>query len=103
MDSFADSLVSLSELRACEVDKLNFHHVSFVYLGETVYINPLTPKMHTLGKTKRYKFNYKTLDRPINVDDMNSLFETAIKECPELYGWEYKKFRKLSGQKKNIY
>ena len=29
MDSFADSLVSLSELRACEVDKLNFHHVSF--------------------------------------------------------------------------
>ena len=72
-----------------KLSKKNTHQLVFVYF--------------TLGKTKRYKFNYKTLDRPINVDDMNSLFETAIKECPELYGWEYKKFRKLSGQKKNIY
>ena len=57
----------------------------------------------TLGGTKRYKFNYKMLDESITVDEMNYLFENAIRECPELYGWEYKKFRKLSGEIKNIY
>jgi lauroyl/myristoyl acyltransferase len=35
--------------------------------------------------------------------EMNQLFEHAIKESIPLYGWEYKKFRKLRGKQKNIY
>ena len=71
------------------LSKRSTHQIMFVYF--------------TLGGTKRYKFNYKMLDEPITVDEMNNLFENAIRECPELYGWEYKKFRKLSGEIKNIY
>ena len=39
----------------------------------------------------------------MSVDQMNKYFEKAIIQSPELYGWEYKKFRKLSGSIKNIY
>ena len=36
-------------------------------------------------------------------DEMNKHFERAIRINPEMYGWEYKKFRKLPGSKTNIY
>ena len=39
----------------------------------------------------------------MTTDAMNEYFEKAIKESPELYGWEYKKFRKLDKEKSNIY
>jgi lauroyl/myristoyl acyltransferase len=34
---------------------------------------------------------------------MNGFFEEAIRSAPELYGWEYKKFRKLKPNNSNIY
>ena len=39
----------------------------------------------------------------MTTDAMNKYFEKAVKESPELYGWEYKKFRKLDKEKRNIY
>tara|TARA_B100000287_G_scaffold28813_2_gene27132 strand:- start:828 stop:1643 length:816 start_codon:yes stop_codon:yes gene_type:complete len=55
------------------------------------------------GTNRKYKFNCKKVESPMSVDKMNEYFEHAIMESPELYGWEYKKFRKLRGENKNIY
>ena len=52
---------------------------------------------------KKYKLNCKKISQKINMLEMNQLFEHAIKESIPLYGWEYKKFRKLRGNQKNIY
>jgi len=74
------------------VEKLsarNTHDLYFVYF--------------TAGKNKKYKFNCEKIPNPMSVDQMNKCFERAISKSPELYGWEYKKFRKLSGPIKNIY
>ena len=57
----------------------------------------------THGKHKKYKLNCEKIPKKINMLEMNKLFERAIKESISLYGWEYKKFRKLKGEKKNIY
>ena len=57
----------------------------------------------TAGEDKKYKFNCEKINSPMSVDQMNKYFEKAINQSPELYGWEYKKFRKLSGNIKNIY
>ena len=57
----------------------------------------------TKGKNKKYKLNCKKISQKINMLEMNQLFEHAIKESIPLYGWEYKKFRKLRGKQKNIY
>jgi len=57
----------------------------------------------TAGEDKKYRFNCEKINSPMSVDEMNKCFERAIKKSPELYGWEYKKFRKLSGSIKNIY
>ena len=53
--------------------------------------------------TKKYKFNVIKIGKQLTTDTMNQYFEKAIKETPELYGWEYKKFRKLDKEKRNIY
>ena len=37
------------------------------------------------------------------VDAMNAEMENEIKKSPAEYSWEYKKFRKLSKEPKNIY
>ena len=37
------------------------------------------------------------------VDVMNQEMETEILKRPEEYSWEYKKFRKLSKEPKDIY
>jgi len=74
------------------VEKLsqrNTHALYFVYF--------------TAGKSRKYKFNCEKIESPMTVDEMNKHFERAINKSPELYGWEYKKFRKLSGDIKNIY
>merc|ERR1711965_574276 len=65
------------------------HDLYFVYL--------------TKGKTKKYQFKLKKLDSPITTKEMNGFFEEAIRSAPELYGWEYKKFRKLKPNNSNIY
>ena len=52
---------------------------------------------------KKYKFNVIKIGKKLTTDAMNQYFERAIKETPELYGWEYKKFRKLDKEKRNIY
>ena len=55
------------------------------------------------GENKKYRLNCKKISQKINMLEMNQLFEHAIKESVSLYGWEYKKFRKLRGEQKNIY
>ena len=57
----------------------------------------------TKGENKKYRLNCKKISQKINMLEMNQLFEHAIKESVSLYGWEYKKFRKLRGEQKNIY
>jgi len=39
----------------------------------------------------------------LGVDIMNHEMEAEILKCPEEYSWEYKKFRKLSSEPKDIY
>lgn len=65
------------------------HDLYFVYL--------------TPGTTKKYKLNIEYIANPINTDEMNKCFERAILQNPEMYGWEYKKFKKLSGKPRAIY
>ena len=72
-----------------KLSKKDTHDLHFVFL--------------THGKNKKYKLNLETIDRPISTDEMNVFFEKAISKAPDLYGWEYKKFRKLQGEVKNIY
>tara|TARA_E500000075_G_scaffold26244_1_gene22949 strand:+ start:7010 stop:7822 length:813 start_codon:yes stop_codon:yes gene_type:complete len=55
------------------------------------------------GTQKKYKLNIESVENFISTDEMNKYFERAIRINPEMYGWEYKKFRKLPGSKKNIY
>ena len=69
-----------------KLSKKDTHDLHFVFL--------------TRGKNKKYKFNLETINRPISTDEMNIFFEKAISKAPELYGWEYKKFRKLMGERK---
>ena len=47
---------------------------------------------------QKYKLNIEYIENPINTDEMNKCFERAILQNPEMYGWEYKKFKKLSGK-----
>ena len=51
--------------------------------------------------------NFKKPDKKIytnnGVDIMNLEMENEIKKSPEEYSWEYKKFRKLSQEPKDIY
>ena len=46
---------------------------------------------------------HKLRQSMITTAEMNGFFEEAILTAPELYGWEYKKFRKLRPNKSNIY
>ena len=74
------------------IEKLSYresHNLYFIYF--------------TKGENKKYKLNCKKISQKINMLEMNQLFEHAIKESIPLYGWEYKKFRKLRGKQKNIY
>ena len=74
------------------VERLSYresHNLYFIYF--------------TKGENKKYKLNCKKISKKINMLEMNQLFEHAIKESISLYGWEYKKFRKLRGEQKNIY
>ncbi len=72
-----------------KLSKKQTHDLYFVYLKK--------------GTIKKYKLNTVHIKEPITTNRMNKYFEDAIKEDPNLYGWEYKKFRKLSGNRKNIY
>ena len=65
------------------------HDLYFVYL--------------TKGKKNKYEFISKKIDEPITTKQMNEHFEEAINSAPEIYGWEYKKFRKLRPDNFNIY
>jgi len=65
------------------------HELYFVYL--------------TKGKKNKYQFISKKIDKPITTKQMNQYFEEAINSAPEIYGWEYKKFRKLRPDNFNIY
>ena len=65
------------------------HDLYFVYL--------------TKGKTNKYEFISKKIESPITTKQMNQHFEEAINSAPEIYGWEYKKFRKLKPNNFNIY
>jgi len=57
----------------------------------------------TKGNQKKYKVVCKKIKKQINTAEMNKFFEEAVLTAPELYGWEYKKFRKLRPNKSNIY
>ena len=57
----------------------------------------------TKGKHKKYRVVCKKVQDQINTAEMNKFFEEAILTAPELYSWEYKKFRKLRPNKSNIY
>ena len=72
-----------------KLSKKDTHDLYFVYF--------------TQGVEKKYKFNLEKIDKHITTHEMNKYFEKAIQKAPELYGWEYKKFRKLEGSLKNIY
>ena len=72
-----------------KLSKKGTHNIYFVYFSK--------------GLQKKYKFNVINIGKQMTTDAMNEYFEKAIKESPELYGWEYKKFRKLDKEKRNIY
>ena len=72
-----------------KLSKKGTHNIYFVYF--------------TKGLQKKYKFNAINIGKQLTIDAMNQYFEKAIKESPELYGWEYKKFRKLDKENRNIY
>jgi KDO2-lipid IV(A) lauroyltransferase len=72
-----------------KLSKKGTHNIYFVYFSK--------------GLQKKYKFNVIKIGKQLTTDAMNQYFEKAIKETPELYGWEYKKFRKLDKEKSNIY
>ncbi len=89
------------------------------FFGHECYSFALAPKL--ARKTKKeilltylsYKsdighiINFKEPNIEIyeknGVDVMNKEMENEIKKSPLEYSWEYKKFRKLSGDKKDIY
>ena len=71
------------------MSKKRTHDLYFIYL--------------TKGKQRKYKVVCKQITKQITTAEMNGFFEEAILTAPELYGWEYKKFRKLRPNKSNIY
>ena len=89
------------------------------FFGHECYSFALAPKL--ARKTKKeilltylsYKsrighiINFKKPDKGIyeknGVDVMNKEIEVEIKKSPLEYSWEYKKFRKLSGEVRDIY
>ena len=54
-------------------------------------------------KNDELSFISKKIESPITTKQMNQHFEEAINSAPEIYGWEYKKFRKLKPNNFNIY
>ena len=72
-----------------KLSKKRTHDLYFIYL--------------TKGKQRKYKAVCKQITKQITTAEMNGFFEEAILTAPELYGWEYKKFRKLRPNKSNIY
>ena len=89
------------------------------FFGHECYSFALAPKL--ARKTKKeilltylsYKsnighiINFKKPDMEIyeknGVDVMNKEIEDEIKKSPSEYSWEYKKFRKLSGEARDVY
>ena len=65
------------------------HDLHFIYL--------------TKGKKNKYKLVCKKIENKITIPKMNKLFEEAILEAPELYYWEYKKFKKQRNDGSSIY
>ena len=65
------------------------HDLHFIYL--------------TKGKKNKYKLVCKKIKNKITTSEMNALFEEAILTAPELYSWEYKKFKKPRTTSANIY
>ena len=59
-------------------------------------------KNYELFVKKKYKFNVINIGKQMTTDAMTDYFEKAIKESPELYGWEYKKFRRIE-ENKDLY
>jgi lauroyl/myristoyl acyltransferase len=57
----------------------------------------------TKGKKNKYKLVCKKIKNKITTSEMNALFEEAILTAPELYSWEYKKFKKPRTNSANIY
>lgn len=72
-----------------KLSKKGTHDLHFIYL--------------TKGKQKKYKLVCKKIKNNINTKEMNKLFEEAILTAPELYYWEYKKFKKPRSGETNIY
>lgn len=72
-----------------KLSKKGTHDLYFIYL--------------TKGEQKKYKVVCKRIKNKITTAEMNKYFEEAISTAPELYYWEYKKFRKLKPNKSNIY
>ena len=65
------------------------HDLNFIYL--------------TKGKKNKYKLVCKKIKNKITTREMNALFEEAILTAPELYSWEYKKFKKPQTNSADIY
>ena len=65
------------------------HDLHFIYL--------------TKGKKNKYKLVCKKIGNKITTLEMNKLFEEAILTAPELYYWEYKKFKKQRNTSSSIY
>ena len=57
----------------------------------------------TKGQKNKYKFVCKKIKNKITTSEMNGFFEEAILTAPELYSWEYKKFKKPRTNNSNIY
>jgi KDO2-lipid IV(A) lauroyltransferase len=72
-----------------KLSKKGTHNIYFVYFSK--------------GLQRKYKLNVINIGKQLTTDAMNQYFEQAINESPDLYGWEYKKFRKLDRDKRNIY
>ena len=56
-----------------------------------------------LGHTMVFKKPDKEIYNDNGVDIMNLEMETEVRKCPKEYSWEYKKFRKLSQEPRDIY
>ena len=56
-----------------------------------------------LGHAMIFKKPDKEIYSDNGVDVMNREMETEIRKCPKEYSWEYKKFRKLSQEPRDIY
>ena len=61
------------------------------------------PYRDGLGHTMVFKKPDKEIYNDNGVDIMNLEMETEVRKCPKEYSWEYKKFRKLSQEPRDIY